>query len=538
NVNPLDYYFYDIEIDKSKELSSKETYIYLSHQYELNYMRQFKFHWLNAMLQYRNYNDNVFWSVDSLSKVDFTGLEPKDDVFVRGSQALYGVRGSVLRSINSLVLNLNYNYKNKYNISALLNYERLKEGQYVSNGNLFKSLALNYDLSREPFLRMPEWVDEFSLYFNWGQAGNYPLNSLSNDLFSPVIEISSADSLVPGTFVYNLANHDLRPEKVTESNIGLEIKLLKERIILSADYYQKTNSDLLIKRTIPLYYGGGYIFQNIGSMKNSGYEVSLEVVPFFNETTYWSSKVGFSTNNQYITRLDEGVPITFNNTDVLIPDFVAFENEPLGAIYGYKYLGLWDDYYDPEYRDGHPLYVGNRGLAYERHDTVITKSITENDKTVIGNSLPDFTMNWINTFEYKNFSIDMFWYGVFGVDKYNATKASTFITGTNQMVKEIVLDTMDYIKGNVFYESSYFVEDASFIRLKTLSFTYRQKQKIAKRIQLEYTLNFENLITITNYSGYDPESAIYTNNNFTDNAIDKGAYPSPRGVYLSIKLNY
>ena len=130
----------------------------------------------------------------------------------------------------------------------------------------------------------------------------------------------------------------------------------------------------------------------------------------------------------------------------------------------------------------------------------------------------------------------MLWYGSVGVDKYNATRAATYIAGTNTDVRNIVLDKMNYHTGNVFYESSYFVEDASFVRLKTLSFSYRQNRKIASKISLEYTLSFENLVTLTRYSGYDPESTIYTNNNFTDNAIDKGAYPSPIGVFFSINM--
>jgi hypothetical protein len=157
---------------------------------------------------------------------------------------------------------------------------------------------------------------------------------------------------------------------------------------------------------------------------------------------------------------------------------------------------------------------------------------------VIGNSIPDFTFNWLNNFEYKNFYCEMLWYGAMGVDKYNATKASTFITGLNSEVRNIVMDTMKYHTTNIFYESSYFVEDASFIRLKTLSFTYSQPKKIASKISMEYTLSFENLITITRYSGYDPEASIYTDNNFTDNAIDKGAYPNPRGVFLSINMTF
>jgi hypothetical protein len=132
----------------------------------------------------------------------------------------------------------------------------------------------------------------------------------------------------------------------------------------------------------------------------------------------------------------------------------------------------------------------------------------------------------------------MLWYGVIGVDKYNATRAATYITGNNTGLRNMVLDTIQGVRDQIFYESSYFVEDASFIRLKSLRFTYRPKKKIAKKVGTEFSLSFENLVTLTRYKGYDPEATIYTYNTFTDNAMDWGAYPSPRGYYISINLDF
>jgi hypothetical protein len=248
--------------------------------------------------------------------------------------------------------------------------------------------------------------------------------------------------------------------------------------------------------------------------------------------------LGFSTNQQRVTKLLDTVPITFNNTDILILDFVAKENEVLGSIIGYKYIGKWSDVEQSLVEGETPRYFENSGLAYLKTDTLDMRNITEADKTIIGNSIPDFTFSWINSFAYKNFSLELMWYGAIGVDKYNATKASTYISGLSTEVRNIVLDSMNYHSSRVFYESSFFVEDASFVRLKTLTFSYRPYKKLVSKIAMEFSVSFENLITLTPYSGYDPEAAIYTNNNFTDNAIDKGAYPNPKGVYFSINLSY
>jgi len=102
----------------------------------------------------------------------------------------------------------------------------------------------------------------------------------------------------------------------------------------------------------------------------------------------------------------------------------------------------------------------------------------------------------------------------------------------------MILDTISAVRDNMFYESSYFVEDASFLRLKSLRFTYSPTKKIMSRITVEVSLSFENLVTFTRYSGYDPEATIYTDNNFTDNAVDYGAYPNPRGYFFSINMTF
>jgi TonB-linked SusC/RagA family outer membrane protein len=525
-------------VENEKYLGSNENYVIFSQQYDLNYIKQIKLHEISTLVRFRNYKDDVNWEVDSIKNVEIDGISPGSDVYLRGSNAIFGERGTVIRSLNSGIVNLNYNFKKKYFVSAIVNFDHLKEGHYIEQHEIFSSIALNYDLAKEDFIPVPKWVNAFNLYINSGQAGNYPLNSLSNDLFATGSKYTSNDTVVKGVYVSNLANHYLRHEKVNETNYGAEISILGSRIIASADYYVKKYSNLLIQRSIPGYYGGGFFYQNIGEMKNSGIEVSLEIMPVDKARLQWVSKAGISTNKQHITRLYDGEPISFNSTDVLFPDFYARENESLGDITGYNYLGKWEDVEPSISETDSRRVVQHLGLAYLKTDSLNPRKITEADKTVIGNSIPDFTFNWINVIQYRNFSVEMLWYGVIGVDKYNATRASTFISGTHEEVRNIVMDTMRYHTNYVFYESSYFVEDASFIRLKTLSFTYDQKRKIASRISMQYILSFENLVTLTHYTGYDPEATIYTNNNFTDNAIDMGAYPNPRGIYLSINMTF
>ncbi|HET6558939.1 MAG TPA: carboxypeptidase-like regulatory domain-containing protein, partial [Prolixibacteraceae bacterium] len=134
------YLPHNIIPSQAKFLRSKENIVIINQQYDLNYEKQWKNHGLNAFIRFRNYNDNVYWNIDSLRNVDLDGLTPQSDIYLRGSQAIFGERGSVIRSINSGIFNVNYNYKKKYTISLLANLDQLKEGAYVSETNRYTSV--------------------------------------------------------------------------------------------------------------------------------------------------------------------------------------------------------------------------------------------------------------------------------------------------------------------------------------------------------------------------------------------------------------
>jgi len=212
---------------------------------------------------------------------------------------------------------------------------------------------------------------------------------------------------------------------------------------------------------------------------------------------------------------------------------------------GYKYIGKWIDEENTEPNEEDPdsdepviYYVKDLGAKYQKFDTLSPKALVDADRTIIGKSIPDFTCFWMNTFQYKSFTLDFLWYASIGMDKYNATKASTYITGVNADVSGFVSDSLNYFRSGRFYESSYFVENASFIRLKYITLNYKHPKSFYNNVYLSLSLTLDNVITLTKYSGYDPESSIYTDNNFTDNALDIGGYPNPRGILFSIDLTF
>lgn len=232
--------------------------------------------------------------------------------------------------------------------------------------------------------------------------------------------------------------------------------------------------------------------------------------------------------------LFENEPMVFHDNDILIPSFIINEGDKLGDIYGYKCLGKWT-LQDENNRNN--LYLESGGLKYLNADTT-NNILDNNDMVVIGNSIPKWTWNFTNTIVYRNFNLDIVWFAALDLEKFNAVRAGTIMTGVNQEVNKYIADSLSAISKNVFYQSSEFIDDASFIRLKSLTFSYEPTKKVFNKVNIRFSLGFENLVTITRYRGYDPEATIFTDNNFSDNAIDKGAVPNPKAIYLAVGLKF
>ena len=524
-------YLYESDI-VTDYFSSNENVVILCQDLNFTYMKNFNLHKITMAAGFRNYKDNIYWHVDSLLR-EIDQLNEKENVYIRNSMAIYGEKGSVIRKIRSYMGHFSYNYREKYFVSFAVNREYLREGMNVDAKQLFPSVALNWNLAKESLFSGIRRLNNLSLYVNWGLVGNYPLNGLSEDLYATA-GYTYLDTIIYGSVIHQLANHHIRQEKIEEYNLGVNISLFGERMSINADYYTKTNSDLIMQREIPYVYGSGRLFYNVGKLKNKGAEFSIEVFPVETADFTWYSRFIYSMNNEYIKTLSSDEQIKFPG-GLLSTDFIIKENEELGNMYCIKYLGRWT-YEDEEAND--IKYLEKGGLKYLNHDTSDIK-LYSSDKVLTGNSIPDFTCNWLNTFQYKNFSISFLWHAVAGIQKFNATRAATYIAATNRELNSLISDTIKGITtSNILYQSSYFIEDAGFIRLKNITFSYFPEKEFFNHVAIQLSLSFENLITITEYKGYDPETSIYTDNHFSDNAIDRGAYPNPRAIYASIKLSF
>ena len=507
----------------SLKFTSDEEVRLLNHQINLTYDRTFGLHTLNIVAAHRYYTDNLWWNVDTLSR------ELPEHYSLRNSMAGYGKQGAVIRKITSYIFHASYNFRETYYLSAVANLSRLKEGLFINYYTLFPSVSLNWNLAKEPFFPKSNIVNELNIYSNYGTSGNYPLNGLSNDIYDMTLFTDGTSNMGDYSYVDQLANHKLRHENTTELDLGFKSSFFKNRMEINVAFYNKKIGNQIVKRNIPDYYGGGEMFLNLGDINVNGYEASISIVPIKLNNFDWYLNGNFSSSSPKVTNLADGQDMLFYTEDVLFPEFIVKEGKQLGDIYGYQCMGKWDNTYEDNI---HYAKIG--GLAFLNSDTTNTK-IDENDKVAIGNSLPDFTWNLSSSLRYKDFSLDVALYSVWGVDKFNATRAGTIMTGLNRYVLTYYTDSIKVIAKKQFYESSLFIDDASFIRLKTVALTYSPHKKIMG-MNCDFTISLENFFTFTHYRGYDPEATIYTDNNFSDNAIDKGAYPSPKSVFFKINL--
>jgi hypothetical protein len=525
---------YDLRIVGKYSYKSKEDVILINHQYNISYFNNFGNHNVSLVAAYRYYTDNLWWKTDT-STGKYNGI-----AYLRNSMAAFSPKGSVIRAIGSYVGNASYDFKKTFFLSIVSNLSRIKLGEFIDYYSLFPSVAFSWDLARHFPINKLTWINNFNLYTNWGKSGNYPLNGFGNDLFS-TIPTTMGKVTTNNTIITQLANRTLRHEITEETDYGFNGSFFNKKVNLSFVLYKKNIEQLILVRQIPQYYGGlpnsaATNYVNVGAIEVNGKEYGIQATPVNTRNFSWSFNFNLSESEQKVTKLNDSVPIAINNMfdDPNSPVFKIKPGSSIGEIWGYKIVGRWTA---EDTKKKSKQYVNRLGLKYYNADSS-SRYIDINDKVIIGNSIPKFTWNFSNIFQYKSWGLEMAWYAVVNVKKFNMTRAATYITGVNREIREYIKDSLGVIKNGDFYQSNMFLDDAGFIRLKTVTLTFAPEKKIMKKVNYQVSISFENMITITKYRGYDPEATTYTDNNFSDNAIDRGNVPNPKACYVTVGLKF
>lgn len=475
---------------------------------------------------------------------------------------------------------LTYNYKGRYLFNSNIRADGSTRFGANNRWGLFPSFSTGWRFTDEKFM---DWSKSFftdgKLRLSYGIVGNQAVgNFATNALYSSTYY---ADYV--GIYPSQLENKELKWEKNQQFNLGLDINLFNGRANLILDYYNKRSSDVLFNVGLPRTSGFGSSFMNVGDITNKGFEISLSTVNVNTRNFRWSTTFNFSTNKNMILSIPEG------GRYLTYWVFLVEAGYPVGTMWGYQKKGIFS--YDesnaftpqgnqltPIFDDrdkflkyqlnGHDYEGEIVNLKYNSPNGALFKGgdviwddvnndgvIDVEDQQVIGNGQPDFIGGLTNEFSYKNFTLTAFFNYSFGNDIYNKNKANDNNFGVSSLTRPnpLVLqqawtapgDIAEYpqpqggIAGvqNTRSESSMWVEDGSFIRLKTIKINYLLPNKWAKAISvknLNVYASLNNFFTWTNYSGFDPE--IGAGGIFAI-GYDGTTYPRTKEFIFGINLN-
>lgn len=408
-----------------------------------------------------------------------------------------------------------YNFKGKYILNGVFRASGASQLAPSKKWGYFPGISAAWIISNEKFLKNNSIISELKLRGGWGQVGN----------ISGVREYSSYMLLVDeGTELQNYENKDLTWETTTDINIGLDVGFFNNKVRLTADAYKKTTVDLI--NTI--YFPGDVtpLTYNAGKIENNGVELSLNTINFKGNFN-WNTNFNISFNKNKIIEMGyEKIKYAgYQNVNRYE------EGHSLGNFYGYVV-----DQVNPttgilEYKD-----LNNDGV------------ITPQDRTIIGNALPDYTFGFSNNFSYKGIFLDALVTGTQGNDIFNASRIDLegMLNSKNQSMAVLDRwqqpgDITNIPKANdptSTYVSDRWIEDGSYVRLKAVTLGYNFKNKFLGLTSLKLYATGQNLVTWTNYSGFDPEVNAFSSNTGTSLGIDYGTYPQVRTFIFGLKAGF
>ncbi len=449
---------------------------------------------------------------------------------------------------------LNYSFNNKYFLTASGRIDGSSKFGINNKYGVFPSVALSWQMEEEKFIEDLNIFSQLKLRTSFGVTGNEGIgvyNSLS--LINTARDFGSGyvfnNQLVPVAYPSNLPNNNLSWEKTSSYGIGLDMGFFTDRVNLSADYYYKKTTDLLLNVPIPTQTGYGSILQNTGSMENEGFELAMtsyNLVGDFN----WNTQLNFSTNRNEILSLG-GAGFLYDGwvgDGNVLPhgrQTVRLEpGHPLGAFYGSVYAGIWESQEQIDEVGTMPAaQPGDMRFADTNGDGIFDSR----DDEFIGDPNPDFQFGITNDFAYKQWDLHVFMYGKYGNDVLNLTR-QRLLSGRGVSAERLDRWTPSNPNANNVaasadiprLSSSYLIEDGSFLRLQNVTLSYNiPVDKFAEGIfrSAKISIAVNNAFVLTNYSGYDPEVNSYGSSN-TVGGMDRYGYPAARSYSINVNLGF
>ena len=467
---------------------------------------------------------------------------------------------------------LQYNYKYKYYLTASFRADGSSKFPPGNQWGYFPSGSFAWNFNREDLLKDSSWLKNGKLRLSWGLTGNNRTTT-PYDFYAQIATTpGSSDSydyvfggeIVSGYYPANMANDDLRWETTEQWNVGLDLSFFEgDRIKLTADWYMKNTYDLLLQATMPSSTGYESAMMNIGSMRNSGVELSLETVNINHKNFQWTTSFNIAFNRNKVTALTSGQQSLLTSVyweqrfNSQYP-YITQVGKPSGMMYGYVYEGTYkaDEFTGNYLKDGIP-YMSSVGKDSVKpgdpkySDINGDGIIDDNDRTIIGCGQPLHTGGFGNSFYFYGFDLNIFFTWSYGNDILNANRLifengnisnlNQFATYVNRYdsVKNPDSDIPAINANGMFVYSSRVVEDGSYLRLKNISLGYTFPRKVLRKMHfdtLRVYVSADNIWTWTKYSGPDPE--VSTRNSVLTPGFDWSAYPRAFGLTAGLSFTF
>jgi len=460
--------------------------------------------------------------------------------------------GKTQWSVFSLFGKVDYNFDDRYLASFTIRRDENSRFAKKHRAGVFPAFSLAWRPSAEPFWPENNVVTDFKIRYSWGQNGNanipllYPTYSTYiYNTGNGAYDITGTNSqTTPGITLASSGNPDLKWETTTQNNIGIDMQFFNGTLNLTADFYIKRTTDMLTNPpALDVAGENAAIWLNTGEMKNTGWEISLG----YNSPTYgdfsWNGSVNISQYRNKLVRLN-------SRQNFIGGDYRLIPGEAMGVYYGYVCDGIFQN--DAEVAN-HAQQTGAAPGRLMYRDLDGNGVIDDNDRCIIGNPNPDLTLGLNLAFRYKAFTLDMFFAGDFGFDVINHMKrqlnSMSYGNLSTNRGKDILnawtpentdtdipaLSLSDDNNESRF--SSYYVENGSYLKMKYLKLSYMLPERVAKAIggqSIDVYGQVENVFTITNYKGLDPELLPTTYGALLDN----GGYPRPRTFTIGVNFQF
>ena len=476
-----------------------------------------------------------------------------------GNRNGWGSWNSIAYSLLSYFGRVSYNYDERYMAEVTMRADASSNFGPNNKWGYFPSFSLGWNAKNEEFLKDVSWLSALKLRGSWGINGNDQIGSFryavymsSGNNYTFGSGANGSETISIGAKPNGLANPNAKWEQSIQTDIGVDMGFLGNRVTFTADWYNKVTSGMLMDMQVPGYAGDSAPIGNVGTMSNSGVELDLGYRDDYGDFS-WSISANATYTRNVLTELGDDATSLYGSSHKIGQLTRGIVGLPFPYFYGHKSDGIFQN------AEEVAAHVNANGQALQPNaqpgdvrfvDVDGDGDIDDDDRTYIGKGTPDWSFGLNIGFEWKGIDFNMLLQGVVGNQAFNVTRRTDLYyinlpkTILNRWTGEGTSDTQPRFMfdspNNNYRSSDLWVEDASFLRARNVQLGYTLPQKWTKKFfvqRLRVYAQAENLFTLTKYSGCDPE--VTGGNGFSsDLGVDRGVYPQSRTFSVGVNLNF